>query len=86
MINVGGAERLRRAIPKLRANKGQCNLSSSVRCNALNRAYEALKQGVQLKHLLLEDGRELVNIPILFCGCPLDVTLLLSPALTHRPC
>jgi hypothetical protein len=35
------------------------NLSLSVHCDALNRAYEALKQGVQLKHLLLEEGHEL---------------------------
>lgn len=35
------------------------SLSLSVRCDALNRAYEALKQGVQLKHLLLEEGHEL---------------------------
>lgn len=37
-------------------------LSLSVRCNALNRAYEALKQGVQLKHLLLEEGHEMGNV------------------------
>lgn len=35
------------------------SLSLSVRCDVLNRAYEALNQGVQLKHLLLEEGHEL---------------------------
>lgn len=35
------------------------SLSLSVHCDALNRAYEALKQGVQLKHLLLEEEHEL---------------------------
>jgi len=35
------------------------SLSLSVRCDVLNRAYEVLNQGVQLKHLLLEEGHEL---------------------------
>lgn len=38
------------------------SLSLSVYCDALNRVYEALKQGVQLKHLLLEEEHELGKV------------------------
>jgi hypothetical protein len=37
-------------------------LKLSVKCNSINRAAEAIVQGVQLKHFLLEEGYEMDRI------------------------